>query len=113
MPRGGKRTGSGRRKGEPNKKTKAMIEKAEAEGIMPKDVLLSVMRMCYAAGDYVKAAEIAKDAAPYFSSRLAAVAPAGSVQKTIEIKVVRDDNFYRNADRLSASAALASEAGDP
>jgi hypothetical protein len=44
---GGKRNGAGRRKGERNKRTERAIAKAEAEGILPLDVMLDNMRWAY------------------------------------------------------------------
>jgi len=46
--RGGRRPGAGRKRGVPNKRTASDIAKAEATGIMPKDVLLTEMRHHYA-----------------------------------------------------------------
>ena len=88
---GGKRDGAGRKKGVPNKITKANIAKAEAGGSMPLDVMLKVMRMHEQAGDreakrsgldkaiefYDKAAERARDAAPYLHHRLQAITHKG------------------------------------
>ena len=85
MAHGGKRNGGGRKKGVPNKKTQAVIDKAEAEGIMPKDVLLHAMRWCYAKGDFIKAADIAKDAAPYFTPRLSAITLKGDAEQPIRL----------------------------
>lgn len=41
---------------------------------MPQDVLINAMRYFYEQGDFEKAADIAKDAAPYFAPRLSAIA---------------------------------------
>lgn len=42
--RGGARTGAGRKKGSPNKRTQALQQAVEASGVTPLEFLLSVMR---------------------------------------------------------------------
>lgn len=88
---GGKRAGAGRKKGVPNKKTAAVVAKAEASGAMPLDVMLKVMRMHDKSGDvflknkqfkeaavaYDLAAERAAQAAPYLHPRLQSVTHKG------------------------------------
>jgi hypothetical protein len=71
MPRGGKRTGAGRKKGAATKKSQAIAAKACAEGITPLEVMLAAMRHHYEQQDLDRAAEFAKDAAPYCHPRLA------------------------------------------
>ena len=44
MARGGARPGAGRQKGVPNKRTREIVEKAAAGGIMPLDYMLAVVR---------------------------------------------------------------------
>lgn len=73
MPRGGKRSGSGRKKGGANKKTAEIANRAALEGITPLEVMLYTMREHFHAGRFDKAAAIAKDAAPYIHPRLSAV----------------------------------------
>lgn len=100
---GGKRPGAGRKPGsatQRTQKTNELAEKAAADGPLPLQILLDVMRAYYAAGDYAKAAAIARDAAPYEHPRKSTVAVEGG-DKPIEIKLTRDPDFYRNADRLS------------
>jgi hypothetical protein len=68
--RGGARPGAGRPKGVPGKKIRAEIR--GADGAMPKDVMLAVMRQHYKDMEYDKAAEVAAKVAPYLHPRLAA-----------------------------------------
>lgn len=51
MPRGGYQIGGGRPKGAKNKKTVEVIKRAESEGIMPRELLLSDMRYYYKLGE--------------------------------------------------------------
>lgn len=69
--RGGSRSNAGRKPGIPNKRTESTIAKAEAEGLMPLDYMLSVLRD----GNRVPADRFlaAKEAAPYLHARLASV----------------------------------------
>jgi hypothetical protein len=80
MPRGGARSGAGRRKGAATKLTREIADKAAAEGITPLEVMLGAMRALWGqatkdkeavAVDLAqKAADIAKDAAPYMHPRV-------------------------------------------
>ena len=77
---GGKRSGAGRKKGSPTKrtlKTNEIAEKAAGEGVLPLQVILEAMRSHYAAGDLDRAAAFAKDAAPYQHPRKNAVTVEG------------------------------------
>lgn len=81
----GKKTG-GRKKGAANKKTRAIADKAAAEGLTPLEVLLKEMRWCAQKVEEERAKEspdisalvllvgelrnLAKDAAPYVHPRL-------------------------------------------
>ena len=73
--RGGKRTGAGRKKGEPNKRTAEAIAVAEATGITPLEYLLDVMRN---SGDGKMRMSAAIAAAPYVHAKLSAVEVTGS-----------------------------------
>ncbi|HMF19652.1 MAG TPA: hypothetical protein VKE98_20770 [Gemmataceae bacterium] len=101
---GGKRTGAGRK---PNaatqrtSKTTAIAEKAAGEGVLPLQVMLEAMRAHYAAGDLDRAAAFAKDAAPYQHPRKQAITVEGGATP-LEVRVLRDRDFYGTADRLSA-----------
>src|SRR5690349_5720794 len=83
MPRGGKRVGAGRKKSSLGLKTRAIAERAAAEGITPLEVILRTMRSAWARasgnGENVTnfkealiAAAMAEKAAPYVHPRLAA-----------------------------------------
>ena len=92
MPRGGKRPGSGRKNGSETKRTKARREAiiaAAAEGILPLEVILRAMRQHYEAGRIDRAAELAKDAAPYVHPRLASIQHGGGTteERRLEITV--------------------------
>ena len=80
MPRGGVRTGSGRKPGTKNPSVKSrmeLMEKALAAGISPLEVMLDTMRELYEMGNKVDACKIAADAAPYCHSKLASVEHSG------------------------------------
>jgi hypothetical protein len=71
MAHGGARDNAGRKPGALNKATQAAREKAEAEGILPLDYMLSIMRD----EDATKAErmDMAKSAAPYIHARLSSI----------------------------------------
>jgi len=69
--RGGKRDGSGRKRGIPNKLNAALREKLNAGGIAPLEFMLQVMRDTHQ--DFAVRLEMAKAAAPYLHPRLQAV----------------------------------------
>lgn len=83
--RGGKRPGSGRKKGSPNKKSAAVIKAVEESGVTPLAYLLNVMRnpIPVDVEPLVKVEmigqrfEAAKAAAPYCHARLAAIEHTG------------------------------------
>jgi len=113
MPRGGRRPGAGsggarpgagRKPGSPTKrtsKTTEIAEKAAGEGVLPLQVMLEAMRAHYAAGDLDRAAVFAEKAAPYQHPRKSAVTVEGGANP-LEVRIVRDRDFYGTADRLSA-----------
>jgi hypothetical protein len=75
--RGGARKRAGRKAGSATQKTRAIADRAAAEGITPLEVMLEAMNSFRGAGDLEKAASFAKDAAPYMHPRLAAVEHTG------------------------------------
>ena len=111
---GGKRKGAGRKPGTLNKRTREIAEKAAATGDLPADVMIANMRYAMRRANEAEieyemekdsaspskddlltlgnrvlalrqiAQEAAKDAAPYFHPRLAAVAYSGGAGLTIE-----------------------------
>ena len=72
---GGKRAGAGRPRGARNRKTREFIQRIEAEGWAPLDLMLHVMRGHAAAGSWNEAAAIAKDIAPYVHPKIARIQP--------------------------------------
>jgi hypothetical protein len=68
---GGKRPGAGRPPGAVNKKTKALVEKCEAEGLMPLEYMLQLLRdeTLPASARFGAAVQ----AAPYLHAKLSAV----------------------------------------
>lgn len=91
MPRGGKRPGSGRKKGSVTAATKRRQDvalKALQDGTTPLEVLLEAMRDAYKEGGAMLAMPYAKEAAPYVHPKLS----------SIEAKV---DNIHRDAAELT------------
>ena len=93
MARGGARPGSGRPKGSRNVTTIERIEAIKAEGIMPLDYLLGVMRDMNA--DEAKRIDAAKAAAPYCHPKLQPVDKDGNNEQVVAVQVMtgvpRDD----------------------
>jgi hypothetical protein len=52
--RGGARPGAGRPKGSGGKKAPAVLKAAAASGILPREVMIEVMRRHYAAAEKIK-----------------------------------------------------------
>jgi len=71
MPRGGARSGAGRKPGTPNRFTAELQAAVAASGETPLDYMLRVMRD--PAADAAQRDEMAKAAAPYVHAKLAAV----------------------------------------
>jgi hypothetical protein len=68
----GRKTG-GRQKGSLNRKNQAIIERAQAEGIMPLEVMLKTMRELWDAEKRIEACAVAEKAAPYVHARLSTI----------------------------------------
>lgn len=88
--RGGKRPGSGRKKGSATKKTREIADRAAEEGLTPLEYMLNVMRRTTVHEDpkveiarEALAFEAAKAAAPYMHPRLAAVEHTGADGKDL------------------------------
>lgn len=85
---GGKRAGSGRKKGTPNKRSAETAAQAAASGITPLELMLKNMRkrLPRNATTTEKAAHLAfiqqaaRDAAPYVHARLSAVQVSGGLK---------------------------------
>ena len=110
MARGGKRPGAGRKNGTPNKATQKRQSEIAESGSTPLDALIKKMRFHLsifdgevAKGDEAdgkalsiamdKAAEAARDAAPYVHPRLASIQHAGEgggpIQLEAKVRFVR------------------------
>jgi hypothetical protein len=88
MPRGGKRAGAGRKAGALTQRTRALAERATADGMTPIDYMLGVMRD--PAADLARRDDMAKAAAPYVHPKLAAVEHSGGLELTTQTKEQRD-----------------------
>ncbi len=98
MPRGGARAGAGRKKGQATRKSQEVADQAAREGITPLEVMLFAMRHHQKAKEYDKAAEIAKDAAPYMHPRLSAVSVTGKNGGAIQVS-----HEYQQLSALSSA----------
>lgn len=97
--RGGARRGAGRKPGSATKKTRAIADKAAAEGSTPLEVMVQAMREFVAQAEAVEgdgklkllrsAADIAKDAAPYMHPRLASIEHTGENGGPLVVEVVK------------------------
>ena len=92
MPRGGKRTGSGRPKGARTKVSAARKAEIIASGEDPLTYMLGVMHDPNAAP--ARRDDMAKAAAPYIHSRLAAIEHSGAVD-TVPPERMTDDELAR------------------
>lgn len=96
MARGGKRTGAGRKAGAATKRTRAIADKATAEGLTPLEVMLKAMRAHVDNNKLDEAASIAKDAAPYMHAKLASVqhtGPRGGPIQTVDLTKLSGDEL--------------------
>ncbi len=91
MAHGGRRPNSGRKKGSATLKTRAVADKAAAEGITPLEVILEAMRVHHAAKRLDDAAKLASMAAPYIHPRLTSVQLTGKDDGPI-VQVIRDES---------------------
>lgn len=86
MPRGGKRPGAGRKKGQKTKATvyrQEMLARAAADGVSPLEVMLTAMRKAWDEGRVNDAVQNAVHAAPYVHPRLAATDLKMDDQRTV------------------------------
>ncbi|HYF57354.1 MAG TPA: hypothetical protein VEA81_00205 [Burkholderiaceae bacterium] len=88
MPHGGARPGAGRKKGSASARTRAIADKAAAEGITPLEVMLEAMREAYDAGELRDAAMIAERAAPYIHPRLSSVNANATIAGSMQFEIV-------------------------
>ena len=75
--KGGARPGAGRKKGSPNRKSRELQAKVEAEGVTPLAYLLSVMRS--EANEQAVRIDAAKAAAPFVHAKLSSVELGGEI----------------------------------
>lgn len=88
MAHGGARPGAGRKKGSATTKTRAIADRAVADGITPLEVMLAAMRHHFSESRLDAAAAIAKDAAPYMHPKLAPSAPKDAETDGHGIKII-------------------------
>jgi hypothetical protein len=69
--RGGRRSGAGRPKGAATKRTREIANRAAAEGVLPLDYMLAVLRD--EAAEPSRRDDMARAAAPYLHPRLSSV----------------------------------------
>lgn len=88
MANGGARPGSGRKRGQKNRKTKLLIEAATKDGITPLEYMMKVMRD--ENSPLNRRDDMAKAAAPYVHPKLNAIsAPnGGPVQVSLSVSFV-------------------------
>jgi len=95
MPRGGPRPNSGRKPGAVVVATSEHARRLAADGgILPLEVLVNTMRLLWAKAEEdndeaarMVACALAKDAAPYFHPRLAAVEHSGEQPRAVVVRV--------------------------
>jgi hypothetical protein len=87
MPKGGRREGAGRKAGAATKKARESADRLAADGLLPLDYLVGVMRQTMQF-DEVRF-EAAKCAAPYMHPRLASVEATGKDGGAITVVVRR------------------------
>ena len=96
---GGKRQGSGRKRGARNKLTAALCAKLAAAGKLPLEFMLERMRD--ESEDHAVRKEMAKAAAPYCHPKLQAIQHTGDeatpIQRTITVKLVSPKSQQLNA----------------
>ena len=83
--RGGSRPGAGRPRGAATKRTREIADRAVADGVLPLEYMLGVMRD--PAAEPSRRDEMAKTAAPYLHPRLSAVAYSGPEGGPIEMRI--------------------------
>jgi hypothetical protein len=88
--RGGKREGAGRKPGSANKRTREIADAAAAEGLMPLEYMLSVLRDEEQAIDNRMWA--AEKAAPYVHAKLSSVEHKGEGGGPMVLEIVRFAN---------------------
>lgn len=93
--RGGARPGSGRPKGSATAKTRAIADKAAAEGLTPLEYLLKVLRD--ESQEQAVRMDAAKSAAPYIHPRLSSVEAKVETEVRRKVRTIRRE-VIRNPD---------------
>jgi hypothetical protein len=101
-PHGGPRAGAGRPKGAKTKTYRPHVEKilAAKPGLLPRDVMLDVMRKHYRARRYGQAVEVAALVAPYIHPKLT----SSAITMRPRLSEMTDDELaaiVREAEELS------------
>ena len=102
-PKGGARKGAGRPPGAAGKRTKltrAIAEKAIAEGITPLEVMLKTMRKLWDEKKMLEACAIAKECAPYLHPKLCSVSADVNVDVSGLLQLVAASDALRQGLRV-------------
>ena len=110
---GSVRKAGGRPKGSRNKRTVELVQRAEAKGITPLDLMLEVMHDLWREGDRRAAFACAEKIAPYLHPRLAVVKQTVEAQVEQKIEVGITPSPDETLDRLLEEARAAEIAKDP
>jgi hypothetical protein len=73
----------GRKPGSCNLRTRAIADKAAAEGLTPLEMMLLDMKQKFRAGDLAAAADRARDCAPYMHAKLATTTISATVKREV------------------------------
>jgi hypothetical protein len=85
MAHGGSRKNAGRRRGALTKRTQEIVAKASADGIMPLEYMLNVMRT---STDIRRKDAMAIAAAPFVHPKLAAVEHSGDEDRPVTFNII-------------------------
>lgn len=108
MPRGGKREGSGRKKGATTKRTREIAEQVVKSGLTPLEYMMRVVRNGRA--DPGRRDDMAKAAAPYVHPRLTSIEggdPSKPINLGVKVEEVTEIAAARAVAFLMASGAQA------
>ena len=107
--RGGRREGAGRPRGSKTKVYRPHIEKLlSAGGMLPKDIMLAVMRRHFEAQRFDEAARIAAMVAPYIHPRLSAAA----ITVRPRLSEMSDDELHAFIAEAEAEAGIHHDDGE-
>ena len=111
MARGGKREGSGRKKGTLNKRSQELVAKVSATGLQPIEVMLITMRKHADAKNWDEAAKVAAMAAPYIHPRLASANVTMDDKRTLAERSAADLERELEQARRDLGGIASSKAG--